>query len=128
MEVSYLELSRTYFYASRMILYFLLIVFAYVIFVNLSDISIPCQYSLLHQGSCPSCGLTRGVFETLRFDFSAARVLNGNSVIITCFLLLQLFYRVAVVFGYTVVQKVMLPALVLDGFISLTPLFINGHG
>lgn len=54
----------------------LLLGFAYLVFVNLTKLYIPCLFHLVTGLDCPSCGITRMFVALSRLEFSAAFAYN----------------------------------------------------
>lgn len=55
---------------------FLLAGFAYAVFVQVTQLSIPCVFHRLTGYLCPGCGITRLAMATLHGDFEAAKQAN----------------------------------------------------
>ena len=52
---------------------------AYLIFVRLTGLGIPCLLTLVTNGYCPGCGITRMFLALSRLDFAAA--LRANALV-----------------------------------------------
>ncbi len=60
----------------------LFIGFAYLIFVRLTGLGIPCLLTLFTKGYCPGCGITRMFLALSRFDFAGAFRANALVMIL----------------------------------------------
>ena len=63
----------------------LLVGLAYLIFVRLTGLGIPCLLTLFTKGHCPGCGITRMFLALSRLDFAAAVRANALLMILIPF-------------------------------------------
>ena len=82
-----------YLLSSNALILLFAIAFVYVIVVNVLGLNIPCENSLSPRHICPSCGLTRGVYQCLNFNFKRACTLNPDSLFFCLFGLSQIIIR-----------------------------------
>lgn len=68
---------------------------AYLIWVLLTDLRIPCFFYVITDKYCPGCGVTRMCIDIARFDFKAA---ISHNVLVFCLL--------PVIFGFLVFKSV----------------------
>ncbi len=66
--------------------------FAYLIWVLLTDIKIPCIFNLVFHLECPGCGITRMIVAIARFDFLAAFYFNPFIFVSFPLILLLIIY------------------------------------
>ena len=71
---------------------------AYLVFMKLTDLAIPCMFYKFTGKYCPGCGLTRMILAMLRFDFYTA--LRQNCLLfflLPCFLVYSLWKGISYV-------------------------------
>jgi hypothetical protein len=90
------SLKEVYLLTNKILLFFCLFILAYIFVVNLFDLSVACQYNAIYGTTCRSCGLTRGVFNCLKFDFITALRFNNQSLFIFCGLISQILIRIVI--------------------------------
>ncbi|MGL2999414.1 DUF2752 domain-containing protein [Flavobacterium sp. RSSB_23] len=78
--MNYKTNSETYFYLSKIIFLIFIALFIYVIIINTLNIKLVCDFKRIFGKECVSCGLTRGVYQCVKFNYSSAIMLNKNSV------------------------------------------------
>lgn len=126
--LNYLKPHQAYDYANKMILISFCFVLFYVIGANLLGLGIECQFKKLHTINCPSCGLTRGVFECFKFNFKKATALNRLSLFICIYITFQLIQRISIVlickYWNSLFLKKLSLVVILDAIITLMPILI----
>lgn len=71
--------QSVYFYINSLLLAFFCFCFLYVIAVCSLNIQIQCDYQTYYHRKCVSCGLTRGIFSCIEFDFIKGKKYNKRS-------------------------------------------------
>ncbi len=97
-EPNFKNKTNAYLYANKIILFFLVFIFIYVVVVNVFQLNINCQYRLTVNRECFSCGLTRGLYKCMLFDFFSANLLNKNSFFFFLFGITQFGFRIFISF------------------------------
>jgi hypothetical protein len=87
-----MTLNQTYKTFNILIIIIIVIAIIYVFTINISGVNLKCQMSKNNK-QCENCGVTRGMFEFLRFNFSKAFEYNPKSVFVCFVLLIQLVLR-----------------------------------
>jgi hypothetical protein len=59
---------------------------------------IKCIHAELLGGPCPSCGLSRGFSAIMHFNITLAKEIQPNSIAVFLFFLIQLFFRLSIIF------------------------------
>ena len=68
-----------YFYTNSLLIAFFCFCFFYVIAVSSLNIQIQCNYQTYFHRKCSSCGLTRGIFSCMEFNFKKGNCYNESS-------------------------------------------------
>jgi hypothetical protein len=123
----YLSASETYFLANKVIVFTLLLVLLYPIVTKYFNFGFPCQYKLIYNTECRSCGLTRGLQSCVNFDFLNANKLNYQSTFIFIALICQIIFRFILILILKFYRKKnnIIEILSLDLFINLTLIIFN---
>ena len=87
-----MTLNQTYKTFNILIIIVIVIAIIYVFTINISGMNFKCQMSK-NNIPCENCGVTRGMFEFFRFNFSEAFEYNPKSVFVGFVLLIQLVLR-----------------------------------
>ena len=77
----------------KTILWILLVGFAYLVWVRVTNIRIPCVFYLLTHKFCPGCGITRMIVAVTKLDFKAAFKCNALVLLLLPFLCAIFLYK-----------------------------------
>jgi hypothetical protein len=125
-QMKYKSPQQMYLLTSNALMLMFALAFVYVIVVNIWSLNIPCENSLTPSHICPSCGLTRGVYQCLNFNFKIANNLNPDSLFFCFFGLSQIIIRLPLLIflrNNIMVKKNQLAQLVIiDVAVLLLPL------
>ena len=87
-----MTLNQTYKTFNILIVIVILFAIIYVFTINISGMNLKCQMSK-NKIPCENCGVTRGMFEFFRFNFSRALMYNPKSVFLGGIIFIQLILR-----------------------------------
>lgn len=126
--MNYKNSIETYIYFGKIVFFIFIASFTYVILINVLDIKVECDFKKAFGKECISCGLTRGVFECIKSNYSSANVLNKNSV----FYFLYAIWNLQVRFTIFIIQNIYLKSkardiwiiILIDMLLTLIPVII----
>jgi len=109
---------EAYLLANGMILIILLLMIIYPFLNFRFNLWISCQYKILYGTECRSCGLTRGLWSCIKFDFLTANKYNPQSVFVFFSIIGQLMFRFFLVyifnFSNNIKPRNIKPILIID--------------
>ncbi|RDI50478.1 uncharacterized protein DUF2752 [Flavobacterium glaciei] len=124
-----LNTAETYNLANKMLLFILLSMFLYPLLTAYLNLGFSCQYKLIFGTECRSCGLTRGLRNCLKFDFSTANKFNAQSTFVFLIIIIQIILRISLIFilknKYLSTQKNIIKIASFDVFIIISLLIFN---
>ena len=85
-------MKKRFFEAIKKHLIILSVLLAYLIWILITDIKIPCLVYELTSFQCPGCGMTRMVLSLLKLDFKSAFSYNPFILVTSPIILLCLIY------------------------------------
>jgi hypothetical protein len=116
------SIEESYILLNKMILIFIILFFAYITFFHFFGFGFTCQNDIK---PCKSCGLTRGLAQCIRFDFTKAQSFNSHSVPTFLFFCFQFISRILLLVFYKLKQNTQTKNfLVLDAFFTISCLLI----
>lgn len=126
--MNYKNNIETYIYAGKVIFLIFIVSFTYVILINVLHIKIECDFKRTFNKDCVSCGLTRGIFQCIKSNYSYATKLNRNSAFYFLYAIwhLQLRFIILVLQNKYLkqIEKNIIYILLADLFLTATPLII----
>ena len=90
-------MKKRFFIAIKKYLIIFAVLFAYLIWIFVTDIKFPCLFHQLTGFQCSGCGMTRMCLSLLKLDFKSAFYYNPyifvtSPIILACFLIPEINY------------------------------------